>query len=292
MSFIIPHNSPIHIFFCHHQHHSLLLLNFFSQIFLDSLYFKLRYQYLYSKNINIMKVKMGCDEKWKKDAMMDDTVVAELLLQLNNAPPPPPKQALSAKWKVSQRRSKSLTRVSPTTPLSWSGGASFSGGGGGVAVDFLSEESSQPQPILKKLQSSRSKVTSEATTTGKRPRKKKTLAELKAAEIALEEERKQLIVEVKRVRANLDRERSSNEKLKRLKLELESQTAKGEGGFSSSSEVAVTSTPTQKLAPSAPLATTIPRMGSIDVSPKQRSPFEIPDLNLPVEDGCAEAHNR
>ncbi|GAA0150284.1 hypothetical protein LIER_09259 [Lithospermum erythrorhizon] len=232
-----------------------------------------------------MKVKMCVDEQWKKEAMLDDTVVAELLLKLNAPPyPPPPKPPLAAvEWKVRQRRSKTLTgksplpRASPTTPLSWSGGTSVSGGGGGGGgggVDGGSEESSQPQPPLKKPQSSRSNKVASDTMTGKRPRKKKTLAELKAAELTLKEERKQLLEEVKRVRANLDRERSSHEKFKRLKLELESQTE------SSSNQVA-------KLASSVPHAgTTLPRMDSVDTSPKQCSPFAIPDLNLPLEDDC------
>lgn len=110
------------------------------------------------------------DEEWTKDAMTDDSVAALMLLRLKQArtrsllppPPAPTKPALHLDWTVRQRRSKSAprhgdgkrkaepARASPTTPLSWSGATSASGG----ALDGF-EESSQPD---KPTDGSRSKV--------------------------------------------------------------------------------------------------------------------------------------
>ena len=96
------------------------------------------------------------DEEWLKAAMTDDAVVVDLLLHLSKAAPPPSKlssPAFRLAWSVRQRRSKHVmrhqdqvdvkkgepTRASPTTPLSWSGATSASGG---VLDGF--EESSKP----------------------------------------------------------------------------------------------------------------------------------------------------
>ncbi|CAG7869037.1 unnamed protein product, partial [Brassica rapa] len=91
--------------------------------------------------------------------MSDDSLVAEALICLHHAEPPPPPvknggSDLKLKWNVRQRRSKAATpstkkgdhtRSSPTTPLSWSGATSLSGGGGGgsgaPAVDGVEESS-------------------------------------------------------------------------------------------------------------------------------------------------------
>ncbi|KAI4329379.1 hypothetical protein L6164_021647 [Bauhinia variegata] len=108
-----------------------------------------------------------CDEEWLKVAMADDAVVVRLLLSLGQPqPPPPPKKmppCLRLDWTVRQRRSRSAprhvgtekkgepARASPTTPLSWSGATSASGGGGADGY----EESSRP---IKPMEGSRSKV--------------------------------------------------------------------------------------------------------------------------------------
>ncbi|OMO97694.1 hypothetical protein CCACVL1_04487, partial [Corchorus capsularis] len=101
--------------------------------------------------------------------MTDTILVAEVLLSLVQARCPPPPEpssktnsgspALQLEWSVRQRRSKQAlrkkgepARASPTTPLSWSGGTSVSGGGGGADG---SEESSRPP--LKPLDNARSK---------------------------------------------------------------------------------------------------------------------------------------
>lgn len=82
----------------------------------------------------------GADEEWVKSAMTDDTVVVELLVRLHRAPAPPRRKppAFPLEWTIRQRRSKSASvnnnskkpahRGSPTTPLSWSGATSVSGG--------------------------------------------------------------------------------------------------------------------------------------------------------------------
>lgn len=110
------------------------------------------------------------DDDWVKLAMNDDVTVADLLYRLKQAGyqrrqrrAPPPGRAeppLRLYWSVRQRRSRPLTRqhhhdveimknkkdkkaeptrASPTTPLSWSGATSVSGG---TADGF--EESSKP----------------------------------------------------------------------------------------------------------------------------------------------------
>ncbi|CAN4088563.1 unnamed protein product [Withania somnifera] len=171
------------------------------------------------------------EEEWLKAAIMDDTVVAELLLRLNKVNPSPSKckktTGLPLEWTVRQRRSRPVSvnakkqapRASPTTPLSWSGATSVSCGGSGGAMDGGYEESSGSPP-LKTPCTTRSKfnATSDATTS-KRSRKKKTLAELKEEEILLIKERKQLKKELALAHANLEKQRDTNQNLKRMKTQ-------------------------------------------------------------------------
>ena len=95
------------------------------------------------------------DDHWIKVAMADDSLVVDLLLRLHRPPPPPP-PCLNLHWTVRQRRSRSAhnkaesTRASPTTPLSWSGATSASGGN----LDGYEEYSRPSKPT----QTSRSKV--------------------------------------------------------------------------------------------------------------------------------------
>lgn len=98
-----------------------------------------------------------CDDDWVKLAMANDSIVADILLRLHRPLPP---RYLNLRWAVRHPRSRSIpkqaakpmpTRASPTTPLSWSGATSASGGG---AVDAY-EESSR---INKLVETSRSKV--------------------------------------------------------------------------------------------------------------------------------------
>ncbi|XP_057794949.1 uncharacterized protein LOC131011169 [Salvia miltiorrhiza] len=164
------------------------------------------------------------DEQWVEAAMTDDAMVVELLVRLHRALPPPKPAALPLEWSVRQRRSKSKTvnnklrkparshRASPTTPLSWSDATSLSGG---------SEESSRPVP-LNPSGSTRSKNNVDGEkTNSKRSRKKKTLAELKDEESSLLKERRELKREMTALRMNLERQRATHEKLKRMKIDLQ-----------------------------------------------------------------------
>lgn len=80
--------------------------------------------------------EMMVNDEWMRAAMADDTVVVELLLRLKDRVSAK-SMALPFTWGLKQPRSRSRltasvsrcdgavsTRCSPTTPLSWSGGAS------------------------------------------------------------------------------------------------------------------------------------------------------------------------
>ncbi|KAL8232289.1 hypothetical protein R6Q57_002067 [Mikania cordata] len=167
---------------------------------------------------------MNDDHNWLKSAMNDTELVANVLLQLRQSFPsdhlnPPPKT-----WTIRQRRSRPpppaagkkspVPRASPTTPLSWSGATSVSGGG--------DEESSRP--VHHGSDVSRSKViqTNEKTPT-KRPRRKKTLAELKEDEMTFLKERKQLKRQLATLQATCQKQKMENECLKKMKNDMKSQ---------------------------------------------------------------------
>ncbi|CAK9169744.1 unnamed protein product [Ilex paraguariensis] len=214
---------------------------------------------------------MMSDQEWVKAAMTDDSMVVELLVTLNQATPPP-KTALPLEWTVRQPRSKTMTvksttRASPTTPLSWSGATSFSGGAGsgsgsgsGGAIDGGLEESSRPLPKRSVgSDTTRSKVrvcalfllfffsgivsfidivitspvagditgTSERTTS-KRSRKKKTLAELKEEEVLQLKEKRRLTRELACICSTLEKQRATNESLKRMKYDVQQVEHLGE----------------------------------------------------------------
>ncbi|XP_031090682.1 uncharacterized protein LOC115995715 [Ipomoea triloba] len=220
------------------------------------------------------------EDEWVKAAMLDDSMVVELLLGLNHSSAKP-NPSFPLDWSVRQRRSKPVTarpkkaatRDSPTTPLSWSGATSVSCGGGagssgGGAVDGGPEESSCPNPPPPSSKASgkpRSKLneTKEKRTT-KRSRRKKTLAELKEDEVVLLRERRLLQKELATLRANLDKQRATNENLKRMKLDLQSQPA-------SKRDVSFTSDLISPAVQQKP-ATGLDEIG-----------LGLPDLNLPVE---------
>lgn len=159
--------------------------------------------------------------------MTDDAMVVELLVRLHHSSPRLPLHpaVVPLEWSVRQRRSKPLYpnnapkksghRDSPTTALSWSGATSLSGGSGGGC-----EESSLP-PLSKLCHARRSEVNSSGQkASSKRSRKKKNLAELKEEENSLIKERRDLKREIAALHANLENQRSVNERLKRMKLEL------------------------------------------------------------------------
>ncbi|KAA8541962.1 hypothetical protein F0562_023114 [Nyssa sinensis] len=243
------------------------------------------------------------DDEWVKAAMTDDSMVVKLLIRLHHATPPKrDSPALPLDWSVRQRRSKPMlhakkptARASPTTPLSWSGATSHSGG----AVDGSEESSRTP---AKRSDATRSKVTaaSEGTTT-KRSRKKKTLAELKEDEMLLLKERRHLKRELATLRVTLEKQRATNESLKRLKIDLQSQPVK-ERGTTVASEEAATDQTQENVVASGPIPSMLPPTvtgdhldasgepfplkGLLEVQkevPKQETAFMLPDLNLPLE---------
>ncbi|KAG8379751.1 hypothetical protein BUALT_Bualt07G0122000 [Buddleja alternifolia] len=169
------------------------------------------------------------DEEWVKAAMSDDAMVVDLLVRLHHTPPPLKPAAVPLEWTVRQRRSRPVSvtnnpkkpahRASPTTPLSWSGATSVSGGSGGAGC-VGSEESSKPVPF-KLSNTTRSKINTDSEKAAlKRSRKKKSLVELKDEENSLLKERRDLKREMVALRMNLERQRTKNENLKRMKIEL------------------------------------------------------------------------
>ncbi|XP_062101298.1 uncharacterized protein LOC133807148 isoform X2 [Humulus lupulus] len=147
-------------------------------------------------------------DEWMRAAMSDDTLVVELLVRLKQSQAASPlkshpqlptmfpltwtvrlprSRALRCDGAVSQRKQADSTRCSPTTPLSWSGGASPSATADGF------EESSRP--ANRSPSHSRSKGTAtnnelgSNTSSSRRSRRKKTFAELKEEESSLLKER-------------------------------------------------------------------------------------------------------
>ncbi|KAL3511947.1 hypothetical protein ACH5RR_024664 [Cinchona calisaya] len=238
------------------------------------------------------------DEEWVKVATADDTVVAELLISLKQVKQPPPapplppsaKRALSFEWSVRQRRSKAVLvqskkqapRASPTTPLSWSGGATSlsgvggrSGSGGSVDVGPEEEESSRlhlyPRPP-KRSDISRSKITGTGeATTSKRSRKKKTLAELKGEEDLLQKERRQLKRELATLRLNLEKERARNANFKRIKLEMHALPV-AESGQTITSDLAILGELPQKMASVDPVPALLPPITASNAGSLQSPP--------------------
>ncbi|MED6126416.1 hypothetical protein PIB30_078266 [Stylosanthes scabra] len=217
-----------------------------------------------------------CHDNWVKIAMADDSLVVDLLLRLQHAPPP----SLNLQWRVRQRRSKcvprhnkaepSRGRASPTTPLSWS------------ATTSASEESTRP---TKHPYTSRSKVANNPTETAitKKPRRKKTLAELKEEENLLLKERRSLKNELASLRLTVEKHRATNESLKRLKVNLESHSQMNSKIYEESKKGVIDPTqchPSTSLSPKAVTHKAID--GSRSES--QESTLVLPDLNLPVDE--------
>uniref|UniRef100_A0A2P2JAI8 Uncharacterized protein n=1 Tax=Rhizophora mucronata TaxID=61149 RepID=A0A2P2JAI8_RHIMU len=251
---------------------------------------------------------MSDEDEWVKLAMTDDSVIVRLLLKLSEAPPvaQQPQQpvvdsgaaTLRVQWSVRQRRSRCVprkkgdtTRASPTTPLSWSGATatSFSGGATAAAADGFEESSLAAKPV----DTARSKVTvASETSTVKRSRKKKTLAELREEESLLLKESGNLQNELQALRFNVDKVRARNECLKRLKLDLLQRQTPSLGTVSVKSEEVDLVQSQQIKAASDHTCSVIPisaacnecepypphAVGSVE------SAFLLPDLNLPVED--------
>ncbi|KAK9066307.1 hypothetical protein SSX86_013628 [Deinandra increscens subsp. villosa] len=169
---------------------------------------------------------------WVAAAMADTDAVAEVLVRLRVATLPPSSKrrrpAPPQSWTIHQPRSRTqpilpasnkseteTPRASPSTPLSWSGGAtSGSGGGGGAPIADATNHNCSD--VL------RSKVTRPSETTPtKRPRKKKTLAALREEGIVLMEEQNDLKRKVAALQANCEKQRKENERLKKIKLDMQ-----------------------------------------------------------------------
>ncbi|GFZ11867.1 hypothetical protein Acr_23g0002520 [Actinidia rufa] len=139
-------------------------------------------------------------------------------------------------------------------------------------------------------------------TANKRARKKKTLAELKEDETLLLKERRHLKRELATLRFTLEKQRATNENLKRLKLDLDSPTV-AERVIAVASVEAIPAQTQQKLASSDPMPPILPPEVRIDdhnakqqpstpkdssqlhpevISPENK--FVLPDLNQPIED--------
>ncbi|XP_031282325.1 uncharacterized protein LOC116140889 [Pistacia vera] len=242
------------------------------------------------------------EEEWVNVAMSDDSLVVEMLLRLHQAEPPPTARKsappLQLEWSVRQRRSKQLprkkadaTRASPTTPLSWSGATSVSGG----AADAF-EESSKPS---KPIDNTRSKVVATGeTSTPKRSRKKKTLAELREEESLLLKEERSLKNQLATLRLTLEKQRTRNESLKRMKLDILSHQATEIVRASHASEEAILNQCDQVKLAHEPSQMLLPANGACnELNPSHPngsfaaledeskvSSFVLPDLNLPFDD--------
>ncbi|KAL8230413.1 hypothetical protein R6Q57_000191 [Mikania cordata] len=170
---------------------------------------------------------------WVTAAMADNDVVAELLVGLRVAAlPPSSKRRRSVppqSWTIHQRRSRTqpllpasnkseTPRASPTTPLSWSGGATSVSGGGASIPDVV--DSTPLNHNCSDISRSKVRPPGEATPS-KRPRKKKTLAALKEENIVLMEEQNDLKRKIAALQDNCEKQRNENERLKKIKLDIQ-----------------------------------------------------------------------
>ncbi|KAL9380598.1 hypothetical protein Peur_026255 [Populus x canadensis] len=252
---------------------------------------------------------MTVEDEWVQVAMTDDSLVVELLLKLNQPEPlPAPRRrrhfppdlvkegavlALSVDWSVRQRRSSSkhvlMTRrkkgsdssahASPTTPLSFSCATSVSGGGDG----FDEATTSLPSKLFA---TSRSKVavTSETPTT-KRSRKKKNLVELREEEGLLLKERRRLKNKLATLCVTVEKERATNERLKRMKLDFLSQQRPEVLPAAVKSEDDISIQPQETKVARDSTYSMLPHNVSFPLQEDEgtKPSFLLPDLNLPVE---------
>ncbi|KAI3442498.1 uncharacterized protein J3R85_000679 [Psidium guajava] len=221
--------------------------------------------------------------------MTDSSLVAELLVRLGHSRAPPPPAALA--WSVRQRRTKPTPRSpaedkkkggrsSPTTPLSWSG-ATSSGGGGG------SDESPPLDSATRSKVSLASASAVSATIGGKRPRKKKTLAELREEESLLLKERRNLRHELATLRRDFEKERSINQSLKRIKQIGMQPPVIPEQHEQVQAPCVPSDCPEKGSGDGGAEVAMQPRFCNVSVVKKveSRERLELPDLNLPLEDG-------
>ncbi|KAF7830331.1 uncharacterized protein G2W53_012664 [Senna tora] len=190
------------------------------------------------------------EDEWVAAALTDDMVVVDLLIRLKQSqavsisarpksqPLPPALGSLT--WGLKQPRSKvkssshshhhaafrrkddDFTRFSPTTPLSWSGGASPSATADGYEDSTLPTILSQHAAGFKVTPTS--EYTSSNSASTKRCKRKKTYAELKEEESSLLKERTFLKREIANLNTTFRAQRAKNESLKRIKIDLGSKS--------------------------------------------------------------------
>lgn len=122
--------------------------------------------------------------------------------------------------------------------------------------------------------------TGSTTVAGKRPRKKKTLAELREEESLLLKERRNLRHELATLGLNLEKARSINQSLKRRKMGMQPQAVVPE----QHEQVEAPCIPSEHTKVATQQQQ---RFSNIPEVKKVKSPerLELPDLNLPLEDG-------
>ncbi|KAI4381991.1 hypothetical protein MLD38_008005 [Melastoma candidum] len=238
------------------------------------------------------------EEDWVRLAMGDACLVADLLLRLLRDPPPSSRSWLD--WTVRGRRTRpqpknhdgfpkkeeeeaaappehkaEQARASPSTPLSWSGGGA-------------SEESPSPPDDCSAPRSKAPLASGAPTTTasaaltvpaGKRPRqKKRSLFELKEEESLLWKERQSLEQELASLRLRVEKERATNESLKRLKASMISTKP---GQRSPQSHNQQRDTRDLEVTPQQPRG---PHGCSGQNKAEAPEKAQLPDLNLPPEE--------
>ncbi|XP_019163129.1 PREDICTED: uncharacterized protein LOC109159483 [Ipomoea nil] len=190
------------------------------------------------------------NDDWLAAAMTDDAVVVDLLFRLKQSPfseacTPPPHPAAtrllhmrlpSPSWGHRQPRSKptasasrkeaaagSSARFSPTTPLSWSGGAASPSDGGFDESSRLPSSSDLTSAFRSKVNESSNVGSSSGQ--GQGCRRKKTFGDLVEEENSLLKERVQLKRELASLHVTLNQQKARSQDLKRIKIDLNMQSA-------------------------------------------------------------------
>ncbi|GMY29221.1 hypothetical protein FCV25MIE_24463 [Fagus crenata] len=239
---------------------------------------------------------MMVSDEWVRAAMTDDTVVVQLLVRLKQSQTASsssslkssPKAVVPLRWglrlprsrpptmrcdAVSRRKDADSTRCSPTTPLSWSGGASPSATADGF------DDSSFHTSVSYAATRSKGTAANESTAT-KRTRRKKTFAELKEEESSLLKERTNLRKELATLRVTFKEQRVRNESLKRMKLDLGLHSAMILSGTCDGSEKAVSREPYQRVQGTSDDGLQSDSCEADKAASPGGSSFLLPDLNM------------
>lgn len=255
------------------------------------------------------------NDDWLAAAMTDDAVVVDLLFRLKQSPfseactPPPPPAVTrllhmrlpSPSWGHRQPRSKptasrkeaaaaaagSSARFSPTTPLSWSGGAASPSDGG-------FDESSRLASSSDLTSAFRSKVNEpsnfESPVEAQGCVRKKTFGELVEEENSLLKERVHLKRELASLHVTLNQQKARSQDLKRIKIDLNMQSAcdRGVGPHAAVESSTQCNNPMQVLSRQRHTADDDDDEEEVvlsDSSQNKGGGFILPDLNMtPQED--------